>query len=118
MGERDAKQYHPPKKEMSKLVDLHQRLVSIAERKRTGVIDNDTAKRLAVTAIDALIGREPGPYDNGPLTRLHKLAANGWIMEASGEMPLLYPTLDHPEQWTDPTARRRRTSRRGRFRLR
>lgn len=119
MGERDAKQYHPHKKDMLGLVELHDRLSILAERKRVGDLDADETKRLAVAAVDEANGGAPKPSDNGPLARLHRLCANGWIMEAASEMPLLYPSLHHPEEWVDPAAvRRRRTAERSRERSR
>lgn len=103
MSEREGKVYYPLKKEMIKLVKLHEALDSIADRQRTGTLDLSEAKTLAAENVIKVIGREPSQFASGPLVRLYKLCSNGWIREAACEMPLLYPMLYRPETWVSTT---------------
>lgn len=102
-----ATTYHPLKKDMVRLVQLHKKLTSCADGKAGGALEPDEASRKAVEAVDAVIGRKIVPSSTGPLVRLHKLCENGWIRQAADEMPVMFPDLEHPERWQSAQNKRR-----------
>lgn len=102
-----ATTYHPLRKDMVRLVQLHKKLTSCADGKAGGALEPDEASRKAVEAVDAVIGRKITPLSTGPLVRLHKLCENGWIRQATDEMPVMFPDLEHPERWQSAQNKRR-----------
>lgn len=102
-----ATTYHPLKKDMVRLVQLHKKLTSCADSKAEGALEPDEASRKVVEAVDAVIGRKIAPTSTGPLVRLRKLCENGWIRQAADEMPAMFPDLEHPERWQSARNKRR-----------